>query len=112
MAKSRLLTVSTSRNRSRHLADRLGVAQRVLLPGRVGLLASHQAAPMRQLVHRPHGQPPTPVKELPVSVSQLFPELWGVVHNPAVQLEILAAGHDLQRIKLQVLHGPHGLFGA
>jgi len=66
----------------------------------------------RQLVHRPDGQPATPVKELTLLIGQVFPHARRVSEDAAVQGNVLAAREDVQRVELQVLHRAHGLLGA
>src|SRR5579871_5589860 len=70
--------------------------------------AAHEHAPVWQLIHGPHGQPATPVKELTLLIGQVFPLTRPVIEDAAVQRNVLAARDDLQRVELQVLHGAHG----
>src|SRR5688572_3705109 len=72
-------------------------------------LTVHDHTPMRQLVHRADGQPTTPVKELALLIGHVFPQARGVIEYPAVQRDVMAAGDDLQRIKLQVIYRLHSL---
>ncbi len=96
-----------------HLDDGIGVVALDAAHAQVVLaLAAHDHAPVRQLVHRPDGQPAAPVEELALLIGQLFPHAGRVVEDTAVQLDVLAAGDDLQRVELQILHRAHGLLGA
>src|SRR5215212_2867914 len=75
-------------------------------------LAMHDRPPMRQLIHRPDGQPPTPVEELALLVGHLLPQVGCVIEYPAVKRDVLAARDHLQRVQLQVLHRAHRLLRA
>ena len=96
-----------------HFLDRLGVLGSHEANARVAIaLAAHHHAPVRQLVHRPHGQPAAPVKELALLIGQLFPQARRVIEDAAAQRDVLAARENLQRVQLQVLHGAHGSLAA
>ena len=75
-------------------------------------LAAHDHAPVRQFVHWADGQPASPVKELALLIGWAFPHAGRVIEDAAVQLNVLAARDDVQRIELQVLHCAHGLLGS
>jgi len=99
-----------------HLDDRGGVLAARASDARIAIaiavaFARHHDAPVRQLVHRAERQPTAPVEEPALAVSQLLPAARCVVKHAAVKLDVVAAGHDLERIKLQVLHRPQRLFG-
>ncbi len=99
-----------------HFVDRPGVLDSQTANAGVAIvaiaLAAHDHVPVRQLVHRPDGQPATPVKELALLIGQVFPEARRVIEDAAVQLNVLAASEDAQRVELQVLHRAHGSLGA
>jgi hypothetical protein len=99
-----------------HFVDRLGVVGSHAANARVAsvalALAAHDHAKVGQLVHRPDGQPAPPVKELALLIGQVFPHARRVSEDAAVQLNVLAAREDVQRVELQVLHRAHGLLGA
>src|SRR5215510_8880945 len=72
-------------------------------------LAVHNGTPMRKFVHRPGGQPATPVEELALLISHSLPHVRLVIENTAMQRDVMAARDDLERIQLQVFYGAHGL---
>src|SRR5215212_10928281 len=75
-------------------------------------LAMHDYAPVRQFVHRPDGQPPTPVEEFALLVGHLLPQVGCVIEYSAVERDVVAARDQLQRVQLQVLHRAHRLLRA
>jgi hypothetical protein len=99
-----------------HFGNRLGVLGSHAANAGVAIvviaLAAHDHAPVRQLVHRPDGQPDTPIEELALLIGQVLPHARRVIEDAAVQLNVLAAREDLQRVELQVLHRAHGSLGA
>src|SRR5690606_32782999 len=73
---------------------------------------AHDHAPKRQLVHGPDGQPPAPIEEAALRVRHLLPHARPVFEDATVQGDILAAGYDLKRIELQILHSAYRLIDA
>ena len=66
-------------------------------------IATHEHAPVRQLVHRADREPTTPVEEAPLVVRELGEVLRAVAVDARVQHEVVAARDDHQRVELQVL---------
>ena len=96
-----------------HLDERIGVFEGQGAKPRAALtLATHDHAPVGQLVHRAGGQPAAPVEEAALLIGQLLPLAGPIREDAAVERDVVAAGDDLQRVELQVFHRTHGLVGA
>src|SRR3990172_8643975 len=96
---------------SAHFDDGSGMlAGQTANPRVVLALTAHDHAPEWQLVHWADSQPAAPVKKLALLVGRTLPQARPVVEHPAVELDVVAASDDLQRVELQVLHGAHGFF--
>ena len=68
---------------------------------------AHQDAVVRQLIHRPEGQPATPFEEPPAPIRQRHPVVGPVADDATGECEVLRPGDDRQRIELHAFHGPH-----
>src|SRR4029078_6404187 len=70
-------------------------------------LAAHEDPEVRQLIHRPDGQPAAPLEELAPLVGERRPVVDYVGREAAVEHQVVGAGDDDKGIELEILHRPH-----
>ncbi len=70
-------------------------------------VAIHQHAPVRQFLHRPHGQPAAPIEKRAIGKRQLVEDFRLIRADAAVQHQIVTASDDHERVELYVFARRH-----
>ena len=70
-------------------------------------LAVHDHPPVRQLLHRPDGQPAAPLEEAALVVGQDRPVIERVIDDATREHEVVGSSDDHQWVELEVLQRPH-----